>query len=85
VDITARKRAEAELQRLNTELEQLVEERTRNLAEVNAHLTLEKSLSERLIDNSLSGIVAIDRDYRYTIFNPAIWTSSRTRLRVGKV
>jgi PAS domain S-box-containing protein len=72
VDITARKCAEAELQRLNVRLEQLVEERTSDLADANARLRLEKSLCERLIESSLSGIVALDREYRYTIFNPAM-------------
>ena len=72
VDITARKRAEAELQRLNLRLEHLVHERTRTLAEANARLRLEKNLSERLIESSLGGIVALDREYRYAIFNPAM-------------
>ncbi|RDE24143.1 response regulator [Motiliproteus coralliicola] len=40
-DITERKRAQAELSRLNLELEQRVSDRTRELSELNRHLRLE--------------------------------------------
>ena len=40
--------------------------------EANERLREERVLSDRLIQSSLDGIVAVDRAFRYTIFNPAM-------------
>lgn len=82
-DITERKRAEEKLASYREHLEQLVEERTTELRQVNANLKQEiterttaedalrreKLLSERIITSSIDGILAFDRDGLYTIWN----------------
>jgi PAS domain S-box-containing protein len=72
VDITDRKRAEEALHRLTEGLERRIDERTRELANANAQLRRERALSELLIESSIGGIAAVDRELRYTLFNPAM-------------
>lgn len=62
-DITERKMAEEEIRKLNKELEQRVEERTRQLRE-------EKEFTERLIDTARVIIMVLDREGRIVQFNP---------------
>ncbi len=78
-EVTERKRAEEALKRAHEELELRVQERTselereiavRNRAE--AELRQQKDLSESLIASSVDGILAFDRECRYTIWNPAM-------------
>ncbi len=83
-DVTKRKRAEKALQRAHDELEQRVAERTAELAAANASLRTqvaereraedalrrEREFSEQVIDSSVDGILAFDREYRYTAWNP---------------
>jgi PAS domain S-box-containing protein len=74
------------LREARDDLEMRVEERTAGLLQVNQvlheeiaerlqveqALKREKEFTERLIESSVDGILAFDRDYRYTIWNPGM-------------
>jgi two-component system CheB/CheR fusion protein len=75
-DITARKRAEAELEATKASLERLVYERTADLRQANVRLEGEVAQREaavdrlqRLIDTAREGIWTVDRDGRTTFVN----------------
>ena len=63
-DITARKAAEAKILELNATLERQVAERTREIVRMSA-------LQAAMLDNAGYAIVAVDSDWRITLFNPA--------------
>jgi PAS domain S-box-containing protein len=83
-DITARKKIEEELTDYRLRLEEMVEQRTVQLSETNKQLEQEicernkaeenlrnqMEFSERLIDSSADGIIAFDREIRFTVWNP---------------
>jgi PAS domain S-box-containing protein len=74
------------LREAHDDLEMRVEERTAGLLQVNQTLReeiaerrrveqalkREKEFTERLIESSVDGILAFDRDYRYTVWNPGM-------------
>jgi two-component system cell cycle sensor histidine kinase/response regulator CckA len=77
-DITERKRIEAEILRLNSELEVRVEERTKELLQAHRVLAqkhLENERSEKrlagIIRSATDSILTLDADHRITLFNAA--------------
>ncbi|MBI4832175.1 MAG: PAS domain-containing protein, partial [Candidatus Lindowbacteria bacterium] len=62
VDVTARARAEQELTKQRQRLEEMVSHRT-------AELDRQKEFSELLVRSSVDGILAFDRQCRYTLWN----------------
>lgn len=85
-DITERKKMEEALQKTKDELESMVEERTKELIQINERLTSELSRRKRiekmlwkaaeryknLFDNSPLGIYRVDPNGRILIANPAL-------------
>jgi len=71
-DITRRKQAEAEIQALNQNLEQRVEERTRELHAKEAQLRESLVLNESILMNSPTGILAYRQDGQCLLANPAV-------------
>jgi PAS domain S-box-containing protein len=64
IDITARKQAEAELERHRSRLEELVEERT-------AALLATEARASHLLQSSADGLYGVDNEGRITFINPA--------------
>jgi diguanylate cyclase (GGDEF)-like protein/PAS domain S-box-containing protein len=71
-DITRRKRTEAEIQALNQNLEQRVDERTRELHVKEAQLRETLVLNESILMNSPTGILAYSEDGPCVLANPAV-------------
>ena len=69
IDITERKRVEAELLELTESLEARVEARTAELAEVNERLRRERMLAELIVENTAEGIIVIDTEFRHLVWN----------------
>ncbi len=63
-DVTARKQAEAELERHRRHLEELVQQRTTELLATEARAT-------RILESAADGLYGVDRDSRITFINPA--------------
>lgn len=72
MDITDRKTSEIALQTLNAELEQRVQERTRELEASQALLQRQAQEIRTLVENSPDVIARFDRDHRYVFVNAAI-------------
>lgn len=70
IKITARKRAEAALQKLNQELELRVQKRTQELEQSQAILRQREQEFRTLVEHSPDVICRIDRDFRYSYINP---------------
>lgn len=70
VKITARKRAEAALQKLNQELELRVQKRTWELEQSQAILRQREQEFRTLVEHSPDVICRMDRNLRYTYINP---------------
>jgi len=68
-DITPRKQAELETQRLNIELEQRVQERTAELQALTHTIEKERSLMRTLIDSIPDNIYAKDNESRFLLIN----------------
>ena len=64
-DISARKKAEAQVLELNRELERRVDERTRQLAESEAR-------TQAIVDNVIDGIITVDEQGKILSVNPRI-------------
>lgn len=70
-DITARKQAEAALERMNHELEQRVQERTAQLVEINAQLSASEARLKLLTDNASDLICLHEPDGHYIYVTPS--------------
>ncbi|RTY95746.1 PAS domain-containing sensor histidine kinase [Flavobacterium sp. GT3R68] len=70
VNITARKKAEAEIKELNENLEKRVEERTREVIGKEVYF-------KNMLDNLMEGVQIIDADFRYTYVNNAAANQGR--------
>lgn len=71
-DITARKKAESELQRIQEDLEQLVKKRTDALREANEELLrLNKNLTN-IFENMSDGVIVINEDGEVEILNQVL-------------
>jgi PAS domain S-box-containing protein len=68
-NIDERKRIEVEMRRLAEELEEHVAARTRELAEANDRLLGERLLSELIVENTTEGVIVVDNDMRYLLWN----------------
>jgi PAS domain S-box-containing protein len=78
-DITKRKQAEQKLAKLNTKLEQLVDERTKELQNTNEKLqkisyTLDASRASflNIVEKNAAGIMVVDKQSIIRYFNPAM-------------
>lgn len=71
IDVTERKRAEAELAKHRDHLEELVRERTTRIEEVNEQLRDSEALLRAVLDSSPDAIYLKDRDSRLLLANPA--------------
>ncbi|MBI3966546.1 MAG: PAS domain S-box protein [Chloroflexi bacterium] len=68
-DVTERKRAEAEICRLNADLEQRVAERTAELASANARVEQERATLAAVMAGMTDGLVVLDADRRIRYWN----------------
>ena len=69
IDITGRKDAEAALREVTEGLETRVASRTAELAALNESLRRERVLSQLIVENVAEGIIVVDTDLRYLLWN----------------
>ncbi|MCS6808789.1 MAG: PAS domain S-box protein [Bacteroidota bacterium] len=73
-DITERKITDQQIRALNLRLEERVRERTQQLEEANRQLRTSQSNLKALIENINDAIWSIDRNYRLTAMNAALYS-----------
>lgn len=70
-DLTEHKRTEAELEKYREHLEELVAERTRELALANEELAESEQRTISILESSNDAFIAIDQDWRFSYINAA--------------
>ncbi|WP_257461388.1 PAS domain S-box protein [Archangium lipolyticum] len=87
-DVTARQQEQEQLQRLPTELEKLVRERTARLEAATLELERERTRAVSTLERISEGYFALDRDWRFTFLNPEaerLLRRSRAELLGGNI